>query len=71
MITNTIKKLPSGTIYNTSDFTSGSSSSLSAAAAASASNIDGTQYIHKTGDVMTGDLIMEGTSRIIFPNGST
>jgi hypothetical protein len=35
------------------------------------SHFDETKFIHKTGDVMTGDLVVESTSRIIFQNCST
>lgn len=73
MITNTIKKLASGTIYNTADFSGGSSSYRGGSEQFVTLNtdFDESKFIRKTGDVVTGDLIMEGTSRIIFKNGST
>jgi predicted transcriptional regulator len=74
MITSNVKRLTASTIYNARDFSeSGGSGILVLEQTVTInSDFDESQFVlQKTGVIMTGDLTMEGLSRIIFTDGST
>ena len=64
MIVGNSKKFEGSTIYNPSDFNPSTTQQVNIN-----TDFDETLYIRKSGDIITGDLYLEGASRIIFKMG--
>ena len=76
MITGNLKKLPNANTFNANDWSSTNGGITTNRGGSDAyitinSDFDESNFVQKSGSIITGNLVMEGDSKIIFRDGST